>query len=144
VQVVPGDAFVVQPGDLVSVTSPQLVLEQVERVLGTHVEAKLSDDRSRLDFRRIVVSDRRLTGRRLGDLNLHPRFGAVAARVRQGDVDLLAHDEVTLLPGDRLRIVAPRERMPEITAFLGIPSGESARSTPSASCSGSRSDSHSG
>jgi putative transport protein len=119
IQVVPGDDFVVQPGDLVSVTSPQLVLDEVEQVLGMHVAGKLSDDRSRLDLRRIVVSDRRLTGRRLGDLDLHGRFGAVATRLRRGDVDLLAHDDVTLLPGDRLRVVAPRERLGEITAFLG-------------------------
>jgi putative transport protein len=70
-------------------------------------------------MRRIVVSARQLTGRRLGDLELHHRFGAVATRVRRGDVDLLAHDDLTLQPGDRVRVVAPREHMGAISALLG-------------------------
>jgi len=119
VQVVPSAEFVLESGDLVSVVSPAVVCADLERELGERVETKLSDDRSRLDMRRIVVSDRRLTGRRLADLDLHERFGAVATRIRRGDVDLLAHDEVTLMPGDRLRIVAPRDRIHEITRFLG-------------------------
>lgn len=119
IQVVPSEHFAVQPGDLVSVTSPALVFDEVERVLGKQVAEQLSYDHSRLDTRRVVVSDRRLAGRQLGELELHVRFDAVATRVRRGDVDLLAHDEVTLLPGDRVRIVAPRERIPEISAFFG-------------------------
>lgn len=117
--VVPNADFVVEPGDLVSVISPVEMGEDVERLLGGRVPNNLADDRSRLDMRRIVVSDRRLSGHRIGDLQLHSRFGAVATRLRRGDVDLLARDDTTLLPGDRLRIVAPRARMQEITAVLG-------------------------
>ena len=119
VQVVPQAESVVQEGDLVSCTAPAVVAEQIEAVLGDRVAAKLSDDRSRLDMRRIVVSDRRLTGRRLAELGLYERFGAVATRLRRGDVNLLAHDDLTVFPGDRLRIVAPRDRMNAVTAYLG-------------------------
>ncbi len=118
-QIVPGPEFEVRQGDLVSVTAPVAVLDEVTALLGEAVAAQLSHDRSRVDMRRIVVSDRQLTGRRLGDLELHQHFGAVATRVRRGDVDLLAHDDLTLQPGDRVRVVAPRERMGEISALLG-------------------------
>jgi putative transport protein len=118
-QAVPSPDFVVQEGDLVSVTAPRASLPDVQAMLGEQAPTQLSNDRTRLDMRRIVVSDRRLTGRRLVDLGLHERFGAVATRVRRGDVDLLAHDDFTVLPGDRLRIVAPRDRISEITSYLG-------------------------
>ena len=118
-QQVPDAGFIVRPGDLLSLTSPVLVSNEVVRLLGEPVPTKLSDDRSRLDMRRIVVSDRHVIGRRLGDLDLHTRFGAIATRVRRGDVDLLARDDTTLCPGDRLRIVAPRDRIAEVTEFLG-------------------------
>jgi len=118
-QIVPGPEFEVCDGDLVAVTAPLAVLDEVTALLGEAVDAELSHDRSRVDMRRIVVSARQLTGRRLGDLELHHRFGAVATRVRRGDVDLLAHDDLILQPGDRVRVVAPRERMGEISDLLG-------------------------
>ncbi len=118
-QIVPSADFVVQEGDLVSVTAPKVSLPDLHTLLGEHAPTQLSNDRTRLDMRRIVVSDRKLTGCRLGDLGLHERFGAVATRVRRGDVDLLAHDDFAVLPGDRLRIVAPRDRINEITKYLG-------------------------
>jgi putative transport protein len=119
VQVVPGPDFELRPGDLVSVTAPLGALDEVTARLGSAVDAQLSHDRSRLDMRRIVVSARQLTGRRLGDLELHQRFGAVATRVRRGDVDLLAHDDLVLQPGDRVRVVGPREQMGAVSALLG-------------------------
>ncbi len=106
-------------GDLVSFTSPRDVVRGVEEVLGDRVAVQLSDDRSRLDMRRIVVSNRQLAGQRLAALGLYEKFGAVATRLRRGDVDLLAHDDIVLMPGDRLRVVAPRAKVHEITRFLG-------------------------
>jgi putative transport protein len=119
VQVVPSADYVATEGDLVSVTAPRSTMAAIEALLGPSEQRRLTDDRSHLDMRRIVVSDRAVVGRRLGELDLHGRFGAVATRVRRGDIDLLAHDDIVLLPGDRLRIVTPRQRMAEITAFLG-------------------------
>ncbi len=101
------------------VTAPLGALDEVTARLGTAVDAQLSHDRSRLDMRRIVVSARQLTGRRLGDLELHQRYGAVATRVRRGDVDLLAHDDLVLQPGDRVRIVGPREQRGAVSTLLG-------------------------
>ena len=79
----------------------------------------LTLDRSSVDYRRVAVSNPKVAGQSLGDLRLRRRFGAVATRVRRGDVDLLATDDLVLQIGDRVRIVAERRRMSEITAFLG-------------------------
>ncbi len=118
-QFVPNADTEVMSGDLVSVAAHEAVVPELVEALGPVRPLQLSHDRSHLDMRRIVVSDRHLTGRRLGDLDLYERFGAVATRLRRGDVDLLAADDVTVLPGDRLRIVAPRSQMHPIAAYLG-------------------------
>jgi putative transport protein len=118
-QFVPNADAEVLAGDLLSVAAHDAVVPELAEVLGTVRPVQLSHDRSHLDMRRIVVSDRRLTGRRLGDLDLYDRFGAVATRLRRGDIDLLATDDVTVLPGDRLRIVAPRSQMHAIASYLG-------------------------
>ena len=36
------------------------------------------------------------------------------SRVRRGDLDLVAHDTFVLAMGDRLRVIAPTERMAEV------------------------------
>jgi putative transport protein len=76
-------------------------------------------DRRDLDFRRVLVSSRAVAGRRIAELELDTRFGATATRLRRGDVDLVADPDMQLELGDRVRIVAPPERMKEIASFFG-------------------------
>ena len=64
----------------------------------------------------MAVSSHEVAGRALGDLDLPGRFTATATRVRRGDVDLLATDDLVLALGDRVRVVAPRERLPEVAS----------------------------
>jgi putative transport protein len=108
-----------QPGDLVTVIGTAEELDRVTSYLGEPCEERLELDRSQLDFRRIFVSSSAVAGHRLRDLNLPQRFGAVATRIRRGDVELLPHGGTVLEPGDRVRVVAPRQTMPAVTAFFG-------------------------
>jgi putative transport protein len=72
-----------------------------------------------LDFRRIAVSNEAVAGVPLADLRLIRRFGAVATRVRRGDIDLLATDDLELQLGDRVRVVAAPHRLKEVARFFG-------------------------
>ena len=76
-------------------------------------------DRSTIDFRRITLSDSSLSGRPLHDLRLDEKFDAAVSRVRRGDVDLIASPDLVLMTGDRLRVTAPRDRLPEVAKMLG-------------------------
>ncbi len=107
------------PDDLVLVVGTREELDRVTVRLGETCDERLELDRSELDFRRIFVSSREVTGRRLRDLDLRQRFGAVVTRIRRGDVEFLPHGETVLEPGDRVRVVAPRESMPVISTFFG-------------------------
>ncbi len=106
-------------GDILTVVGDAEVVERVVRDLGHPSSVPLVLDRSQLDFRRITVSDRKVAGRSLEQLRLPARFGATATRVRRGDVDLLATDDLVLQLGDRVRVVARREEMAQVAAFLG-------------------------
>jgi putative transport protein len=72
-----------------------------------------------VDYRRVLLSNAELAGRTVAELDLPGRFGGVVTRVRRGDLDLLARDDLHVLLGDRLRVVVPRGRMPEGTRYLG-------------------------
>ncbi len=108
-----------EPGDLLSVVGPREDVEAVVAELGQRAAEEIDLDRHDLDYRRVVVSSRRVAGRRIGDLGLSRRFGAAATRLRRGDVDLVADPDTQLELGDRIRIVAPPGRMKEIAAFFG-------------------------
>ena len=93
-----------QPGDAVVVVGPDAAVAAFSRDAGERSDHHVPLDRSVLDFRRIVVSNRRMAGRRLADLNIVRRHGVTVTRVRRGDDDLLAHDDLVLQLGDRVRV----------------------------------------
>ncbi len=115
----PGPRGRLRLGDLVAVVGTESELERVAAVLGERCEEEIGLERSEYDYRRIFVSNPRVEGRQLGSLNLYERFGATVTRVRRGDDDFLPHDNMVLQPGDRVRVVARRDRMADVTSFFG-------------------------
>ena len=108
-----------EPGDAVVVIGPKPAVEAFCGDVGNRSDHHLPLDRSTFDFRRILVSDRRLAGERIGDLDLPGRFGVMATRVRRGDEDLLCHDDVVLQLGDRVRVVGPSSGIDDVARALG-------------------------
>jgi putative transport protein len=117
--VVATDETAPAPGDVLSVVGPEDEVEEVVAELGHPAEERIELDRHELDFRRIVVSSRRIAGERIADLGLERRFAATITRVRRGDVDVVAEPSLHLELGDRVRVVAPRRRMDEVSRFFG-------------------------
>jgi len=103
----------------VVVIGPKPAVEAFCADVGQRSDHHLPLDRSTFDFRRILVSDRRLAGERIGDLDLPGRFGVMATRVRRGDDDLLCHDGIVLQLGDRVRVVGPSTGIDEVARALG-------------------------
>lgn len=106
-------------GDVVTAVGTDTELARVVKRLGAISDEPVHLDRSSFDFRRIFVSSPETAGRRLRDLDLANRFGAVVTRVRRGDVDLLPDPGMRLEIGDRVRVLAPIDRLAEATAFFG-------------------------
>ena len=116
---VAADDFVPHPGDLLTVVGPETRLRAFADEVGERSESHAPLERRALDVRRVAVSSRRVAGRTLGQLDLPGRFGASATRVRRGDLDLLARDDLVLELGDRVRVVAPDREFRELAAYLG-------------------------
>jgi putative transport protein len=107
------------PNDLVTVVGPADVVARVVRELGHRSSHDIVTDRPDLDFRRVTVSQPRHAGRTLAELDLDGRFGATVTRVRRADVDLVATPGFVLQQGDRVRVIAPREQLAGVSAYLG-------------------------
>jgi putative transport protein len=116
---VASDDTVVAKGDLVSVVGTSDAVEKAVQFFGGRSSTDLAEDRHATDFRRLFVSSADVTQRSIASIALPERFGAVVTRVRRGDVDLVARPDLVLQLGDRVRVVAPRERFGDIARFFG-------------------------
>lgn len=115
---VTGDTILQRDDLLITIGTPEDV-DAVVPHLGELADKRLELDRSEYDFRRVFVSNPEIAGRRLGELRLPQKHGAIVTRLRRGDVDLLAHADMMLELGDRVRVVARREDMPAISHLFG-------------------------
>ncbi|HSF43510.1 MAG TPA: aspartate:alanine exchanger family transporter, partial [Thermoanaerobaculia bacterium] len=110
---------ILRVGDRVSVVGSEKDLDAVTAFLGEPAPMRLSFDRRQVDFRRVFVSSPEVAGKRLAEIALPQRFGALVTRVRRGDADLLPRGDTVLELGDRVRVVAPRARIEEVGRFFG-------------------------
>lgn len=97
--------------------------EDVEVAIGFLGHASEADDlthqRRDVDFRRFLVSSPVVVGHSIGDLNVQGHLHGVITRVRRGDLDMLARDDLVLQPGDRVLAVVPREQLEDAVDFFG-------------------------
>lgn len=108
-----------QLGDLISIIGAPEDVDALIPIIGELTDEHLEMDRSLYDYRRIFVSNPAVAGRSLADLRLPQTYGALVTRVRRGDIDLLAHGDLVLELGDRVRVVSRRKDLSELTHLFG-------------------------
>jgi putative transport protein len=116
---VPTKYTVLRAGDVLTVVGAAPAIAAAVEFLGARSNEHLEAQRDRVDMRRILVSHENLVGRSLAELELDRRFNAQVTRVRRADVDIVPSDDLRLQRGDRLRVVAPAQRLPEIARYFG-------------------------
>ena len=107
------------PGDHVVMVGDPASIKETAPLVGEILDHNLEDDRSDLAFERIVVSNPDVAGRSVCELNVTKRFGAVITRVRRGDLDLLARDDLDLQLGDHVAVVVPTDELDDVAEWLG-------------------------
>lgn len=113
------DSLDLAEGDVVTVVGAADTVDAVVAELGHRSSHHLAHDRAELDFRRVTVSDPKLAGLTVAELNLEDRFGAIVSRVRRADVDMVGRPGLVLQLGDRVRVVAPRSQIAKVSTFFG-------------------------
>ncbi len=106
-------------GDQIVIAGTEEEMDRVEEVVGVEAEKDLRHDKAVYDSRRLFVSNPAIAGQPIAALNLKDTYGALVSHVRRGDVELLANTETVLELGDRIRVLAPREEIPELVELFG-------------------------
>ncbi|MDO4497913.1 MAG: TrkA C-terminal domain-containing protein, partial [Bacteroidales bacterium] len=68
---------------------------------------------------RLVVSNPKLNGRRLGDLQLRKTFDITITRVKRAGVDLIARPTLILQLGDRVTVVGEKDNVKKVQSLIG-------------------------
>lgn len=113
------DELVLRDGDLVTMVGAPAAIERFIARLGERSREQIHLDRRELDVRRVFVSNAKVAGRALRELDLPQQFGAVITALRRGDTDWVPNGRTVLQLGDRVRVLSKRESLPRVASFLG-------------------------
>ena len=105
--------------DVVTVVGPEILVNKITTMLGHTSSHHLARDTRYLAMRRVTVSNPRVAGRTLRELDLQHQYEASVTRLRRGDVDAVAHEDQVIQLGDRIRVIAPRGVMDKVTNLFG-------------------------
>lgn len=110
---------VLEVGDLVTAVGESREVQKLVERLGVRSTEAINFDRSELDVRRIFVSNPRVAGHSLRELDITQQYGATITAIRRGDADWTPDENTVLQLGDRVRVLTRRENLPAVSAFLG-------------------------
>ncbi len=110
---------ILQEGDLVVAVGTQPAIDRARELFGKESGHDIQTENQEFDSRRIEVSDKRVVGKSIRDLNLQEMLDATITRIRRGDVDLVPSSDTTLERGDRVRVLTWAGNIDRLRRFFG-------------------------
>lgn len=105
--------------DEIVVVGTESSLERALILFGERLPYDLDPEHDGIEYRRIFVSKQNIVGKKIYQLQLEKTFAATITRLRRGDVDFVPSQDTMLELGDRVRVVARKENIEQITKFFG-------------------------
>lgn len=106
-------------GDLIVVVGSEEEIKKIVNILGKYSDTAISHDRNLFDVRSIFVSNPLIAGNTIASLNINEKYNALVTRIRRGDIEMLAKGDTVLELGDRVRFIARRQDLQELSSFFG-------------------------
>ena len=113
------DATVIYRDDRLAVIGTRAGLDQFERIIGQRCDEDLVLPESNVTFRRVIVTNRDVLGKSVGELDLGDRFGVAVTRVTRADIEMSAVPGLRLRFGDVVQIVGTTADLDKAAAALG-------------------------
>ena len=117
--IIPDDKLIIQEGDLLFGLCSDECTPQLELKVGKVSIAKKIKITDQLSMRHILITNRKITGRQIKDINLSGLFPANITRIFRGETEIIPSESTTIEFGDTVRVVGARNRMNEVAGFLG-------------------------
>lgn len=113
------DASVIYRDDRLAVVGAAAGLDQFECIIGSHSDEDLVLSGDAVTFRRVIVTDREVLGKTVGELHLGERFGVAVTRATRADIEMSAVPGLRLQFGDQLQIVGNAADLDKAAAVVG-------------------------
>lgn len=105
-------------GDWVQCVGTKDALSQVEVLLGEREEGELPLAETQ-DIQSLLLTNKKMVGKQLGELRLHQNFGCTVTRVRRSGIDITPSENLELKFGDKLMVVGEKEGLNGFACMIG-------------------------
>jgi len=123
---VPMKYTTLQLGDLVHAVGTKEALDAGTAYFGALSDVPLEAPGGAVELRRVIVSNKEVAGCTLEELNLDTQFNAQITRLRRADFEIAPQEDMRIELGDRLLVVAPKEKLAAAAQFFGDSAREAA------------------
>ena len=116
--IIPMGITVLHADDWVQCVGTKEALAQAELLLGERKEGELPLAEGQ-DIQQLLLTNKKMIGKQLGELRLHQNFGCTVTRVRRSGIDLTPSESLELKFGDKLMVVGEKEGLNGFACMLG-------------------------
>ncbi len=110
---------ILQRGDILLAVGPREELDQLRLVVGKESDDNVMQTPSELITRRIVVTQRSISGKSLDELDLLEKFGVTITRVSRAEIEMTANPRMRLQFGDLVLAVGEDSAVAKVADLLG-------------------------
>ena len=115
---IPTAQTVLHEGDYLQAVGSEEALNQLATLVGVREEGELPLQDTH-EIVSLLLTNKDMINKQLGDLNLMRTFGCTVTRVRRSGIDLSPSPELALKFGDKLMVVGEKEGLKGLARLLG-------------------------
>ena len=110
---------IIHENDIILVVAQRGLVPEILRQTGTLSEMDLSAKTGQLVSRRVLVTNKEVSGKSLGSLKLRTRFNINITRIYRSGIEFIPSPQIQLQMGDRLTVVGDEKSVEKVTEELG-------------------------
>lgn len=115
----PETDLLVKTGDKLYGLASKDIYPKLELTVGKVEKTRKFVHQEPVSMRHILITNRKISGHTIEQINLSGQFPANITRVFRGDTEIIAKQNTLIEFGDTVRVIGDRHRMEEIAKFLG-------------------------
>ena len=116
---VPSPDTLIQHGDLLHRVGQPADVNNARRVIGQEVDTSLSTRGTDMRVERVVVTNEKVLGKKIRDLQVKERYDVVISRLNRAGVELVASQDASLQFGDILNLVGRPSSIDAVADMVG-------------------------
>ena len=116
---IPNKDTVFHVGDQMFIVCAEDDAEAIIAFIGPKIKVDWEKQDMPMISRRILVTQSKMNGKRLGELHLRTLYGVNITRVNRSGMDIFASYNLTLQVGDRVMVVGPQDAVERVANLMG-------------------------